>query len=161
MAMSYTNEQVTRVCYEATRAIQAVAGDHTIPAWDAAPAWAWASMAAQVSAVLDGKARTPEALHDIWVARMKEMGWRHGNLRAPERLEHPWLCGLAELPGSAWACYQVVIALVGALASPPAPIAEVVPVKEVEPAAQVPTTEPEAAKAEAAQPQSKKRWRKG
>jgi hypothetical protein len=109
--MSYTNEQVTLVCYEAGRAIQMVVGDHTIPHSSAAPSWAIKAVAVQVDALVNAKAATPEDLHDVWQQFMRAAGWRLGALRAPERLEHPWLCPWSELPESARAGYRVVIAV--------------------------------------------------
>jgi hypothetical protein len=109
--MSYTNEQVALVCYEACRAIQMVAGDHTIPHGSAAPLWAMKAVNAQVDVLVNAKAAIPQDLHDVWQQFMRAAGWRPGVLRAPERLEHPWLCPWADLPESARAGYRVVIAV--------------------------------------------------
>lgn len=89
--------QIAHVAHEINRAHCAAIGDHSQPAWDAAPEWQRQSAFDGVSAHLRADL-TPEQSHESWLAEKKKQGWKYGAFKDPENKLHPCFVPYAELP---------------------------------------------------------------
>lgn len=95
--MTYTDEQIARVCHEANRALQAIHDDPAPSNW-----WDVESPDIQAS-VIDGvrkarQGRTPRELHDDWCAYKRAEGWRYGLVKDAVEKTHPCLVPYDDLP---------------------------------------------------------------
>ncbi len=82
--------------HEANRAYCRAFGDDTQPSWVDAPEWQKSSALAGVTEVLVNK-RTPEQLHESWMAMKLAEGWTLGPVKDAEKKRHPCLVPYAEL----------------------------------------------------------------
>jgi len=89
-------EICARVAHEANRAYCIAIGDTTQPAWEEAPSWQRSSAVNGVRGVLDGN--TPEQSHEGWLKEKTDTGWRYGQVKDPDKKEHPCFVLYAELP---------------------------------------------------------------
>lgn len=112
--MDHAALAIARVCYEACRAFGATNGQYHLSPWDSTPEWRKADYAASVleSLRIDS---TPQSVHEAWTARMKEAGWKFGNFRAPEILEHPGLVSFDKLNTLDVVKLQIIMAISKAL----------------------------------------------
>lgn len=95
--MSYTDQQIARVCHEANRALQYINGDLEIsPSWNDAPRWMQESAMHGVANARMGC--TPEESHENWMAERLAAGWTYGPVKDTQRMEHPCLVPYDELP---------------------------------------------------------------
>jgi RyR domain len=85
-----------RVARETIRAYQRENGEPVSPPWSEAEEWDRDSMLAGVRAVLAGA--TPEELHERWMARRLEEGWKLGPVKDTAARIHPNLVPYADLP---------------------------------------------------------------
>lgn len=114
--MTYTPEQVARVCHEANRALQAVNGEPDVsPSWDEAPEWQRESAVSGVSAALDGA--TPEQQHESWCKDKTAAGWVYGEVKDGNAKTHPCLVAYADLPAGQQAKDDLFLGVVAALAN--------------------------------------------
>lgn len=95
--MTYTPEQIARVCHHANRALQALHGD-AVPSqpWDSETEETRRSAIAGVTFALKGG--TPEDQHEEWVRHKTEAGWTYGPVKDADARTHPCLVPYAELP---------------------------------------------------------------
>jgi hypothetical protein len=126
---------VARVCYEADRAYFEATGQGSLKSWDGIPDWLRADWLWLVEGAQN--AVSPEQLHDEWIKRAEEHGWKHGPLFAPDLLEHPRLMPYAMLPAPLQIHTDLVCAIAGAMSKvwrvrvpevDPEPALEVAPV---------------------------------
>jgi len=96
--MELLPEQIARVAHEANRAYCMATGDHSIPAWDSAPAWQKESVMLGVAAALANPQKTPQESHAEWMQHKVETGWKYGPVKRPEVLEHPYIVPYEQLP---------------------------------------------------------------
>jgi len=83
--------QIAQICYESHRAYSATI-NQLLPTWDCTAQWLKDSFMFSVEFVMQKKgAVEPAELHADWLRRMQEAGWKQGDMRAPDRLEHPGL----------------------------------------------------------------------
>jgi RyR domain-containing protein len=88
---------IARVCHEANRALQMIAGDPSpSPAWEDAPVWQRKASVDSVRSIQAGA--TPESLHESWRALRLAEGWVYGEVKDPEKKTHPCLVPYEELP---------------------------------------------------------------
>ena len=88
---------IARVCHEANRALQLVAGDPApSPEWDHAPEWQRESAVACVREAQAGA--TPEQLHESWCTFRAKVGWVYGETKDSDAKTHPCLVAYADLP---------------------------------------------------------------
>jgi len=88
---------IARVCHEANRAIQIVAGD-PLPSdhWDDAEHWQQASAIEGVMKAIDGEG--PEQLHESWCDFKRADGWVFGETKDAVAKTHPCLVPYVDLP---------------------------------------------------------------
>lgn len=91
-------ELIARAAHEINRAYCASLGDTSQPAWDDAPDWQKQSALAGVDMHLTNPDATPEQSHESWLAQKTADGWAHGEVKDPEKKEHPCFKPYADLP---------------------------------------------------------------
>jgi hypothetical protein len=74
--------------------------------------WLKNSTIASVSSILSSSAATPEKCHVSWLSFMEASGWKYGELKAPEKLEHDALLSFSELSGKERAKYDLLLSIV-------------------------------------------------
>lgn len=112
--MTYTDAEIARVCHEAVRALQEIAGEESpsLPG-DAGDAEAHAVTLAGIRAIRDGA--TPEELHATWARTRQAQGWAHGPRKDSRSKTHPALVPYEDLPEHQRAKDAVFIAIVLAM----------------------------------------------
>ncbi len=90
-------ERIARVCHEANRVYCESMGDLSQQPWEQAPDWQKLSSRNGVLGVLCN-GDTPEASHERWMEQKVSTGWKFGEKKDPDKLEHPCLVPYAELP---------------------------------------------------------------
>jgi hypothetical protein len=96
-----TIEDIAHVAHEANRAYCRVLDDNTEEApWEDLPAGHRQSTLADVEALLNGVARTPEKSHESWLAHMRADGWRYGPAKSVAAKTHPCMLDFGYLPSA-------------------------------------------------------------
>ncbi len=88
--------QIAEATHQANRSYCVIIGDNSQPAWADAPNWQKISAVKGVLGVFDGN--TPEQSHESWLAEKKATGWKYGEVKDPEKKEHPCFVPYSELP---------------------------------------------------------------
>lgn len=104
---------VARICHEAHRALCLALGDLSIGPWDFLADWQRDDALASVKLLRGGF--SAEQMHEAWVEGKKAKGWKKGDQKAPDRLEHPDLVEWDELPAIEQAKDNLWSAIVTAL----------------------------------------------
>lgn len=116
--MLLSSEDIARVCHEANRGIQAIAGDPApSPEWDQAPTWQRESAIGGVRQALAGD--DPQRLHESWCAAKRAEGWVYGPVKDAAAKTHPCLMPYAALPAAEQIKDRLFLAIVNALRSTP------------------------------------------
>jgi hypothetical protein len=97
MNEAHVNECAMRA-HEANRAYCTSVGDDSQPSWAEAPEWQKDSAVVGVRATLEDSGMTPEKSHEGWLAHKEADGWKYGEVKDPEKKEHPCYVPYAELP---------------------------------------------------------------
>lgn len=95
--MSLDRENVARVCHEVNKAYCEALGDSSQPDWANAPDWQKNSARLGVELHLSGE-HGPEASHESWMRQKLSEGWKYGEVKDPEKKEHPCIVAFSELP---------------------------------------------------------------
>lgn len=111
--MSKIVEACARAAHEANRAYCLALGDTSQPSWEEAPGWQRSSAINGVSGVFAGNG--PEQSHESWLAEKASGGWKYGDVKDPEKKEHPCFVPYAELPASQKAKDHVFVSVVQAM----------------------------------------------
>ena len=90
-------DRIARVCHEVNRAYCAALGDNSQLAWENAPAWQRESARMGADLHLSGDFG-PEASHVSWMNEKYATGWVYGEVKDPEKKEHPCLVPFDQLP---------------------------------------------------------------
>lgn len=94
--------QIAQVAHEANRAYCATLGDNSQPAWEDAPEWQRSSAVNGVTFHLknlsNGVDPQPSASHESWLKQKTEEGWKYGEVKDPEKKEHPCFVPYEQLP---------------------------------------------------------------
>lgn len=93
-----TTEEIAMICHEVNRGLCQGIGDFSQPAWEDAPDWQKDSARNGVNAVMEGKVVNPEDSHQNWATEKIAAGWKYGDVKDPEKKEHPCLVDFHELP---------------------------------------------------------------
>jgi hypothetical protein len=96
--MTLTAIEIARVCHEVNRAYCASIGDHSQPAWEAAPDWQQKSAITGVEFTLANPDAKPSASHESWLAEKMRDGWKYGPVKDPVKKQHPCFVPYGELP---------------------------------------------------------------
>lgn len=93
-------EKVAKVAHEANRAYCEILGDYSQPRWEDAPEWQRKSIVAGVKAHYADAAMTPRMIHQVWMDRKLEEGWKWGPKKDPDKKEHPCIVPYDQLSTS-------------------------------------------------------------
>lgn len=93
-----TNEQIAMVAHEANRAYCKALGDESQPCWDDAPKWQQDSAVNGVIFHALHPEATPEDSHESWMREKFEDGWEYGEVKDPQKKQHPCMLPYGELP---------------------------------------------------------------
>jgi hypothetical protein len=91
-------EDIAQVAHELNKAYCESIGDHSQPTWDDAPEWQRSSAINGVQFHLDNPAASPSASHDSWLKQKQEEGRKYGEVKNPEKREHPCFVPYEQLP---------------------------------------------------------------
>lgn len=93
-------EQVAQVAHELNKAYCESIGDTTQQEWKDAPDWQKESAIKGVNFHLENPQATPEHSHESWLKQKEAEGWKYGEVKDPEKKEHPCYRPYSELPES-------------------------------------------------------------
>lgn len=105
-------EQVARVCHETNKAYCESIGDFSQPKWEDAPEWQKDSAKNGVRFHLEHPDSQPCDSHNSWLKQKEEEGWKYGEVKDPEKKEHPCMVPYEELPESQQLKDKLFIAVV-------------------------------------------------
>ena len=91
---------VAKVCHEANKAYCATIGDTNQPDWENAPDWQKESAITGVKFHFYNENTTPADSHNSWLKEKTEQGWKYGEVKDPEKKEHPCVTAYENLPKS-------------------------------------------------------------
>lgn len=89
---------IARVAHEINREYCKALGDESQPSWEEAPDWQRDSAYCGVQFHLENRDAGPEASHESWLKQKEADGWKYGEVKDPEKKEHPCFKPFAELP---------------------------------------------------------------
>jgi hypothetical protein len=93
-----TIEDIARACHEVNREYCLALGDDSQNPWAEAPDWQRASAINGVEFHRDHPEAGPEYSHESWLREKAEAGWIFGEVKNPEKKEHPCFIPFNELP---------------------------------------------------------------
>ena len=91
-------EFIASIAHEVNREYCLALDDTSQTSWEEAPQWQKDSAIAGVKFHLDNKNAGPEAFHNSWVKQKLEEGWKYGEVKDPEKKEHPCIVPFEKLP---------------------------------------------------------------
>lgn len=91
-------ESIAKVCHETNRAYCQTIGDDSQPIWEDAPEWQRKSAVMGVEFNIENPDAPASASHESWLAVKKADGWKYGEVKDPEKKEHPCYVPYHELP---------------------------------------------------------------
>lgn len=91
-------EQIAKTCHEVNKAFCEHLGDTSQPKWEDAPDWQKESAVNGVKYHLENPNSKPSDSHNNWMAEKKADGWIYGEVKDPEKKEHPCMVEYEELP---------------------------------------------------------------
>lgn len=110
-------EDIAKICHETNRAYCQVLGDNSGPPWEDAPDWQKNSAIAGVQAYINDPTTTPEKSHEGWMAIKDGEGWVYGEVKDPERKQHPCMVPYDQLPPGQKVKDALFLSVVKALSS--------------------------------------------
>jgi hypothetical protein len=105
-------EQIAKTCHAVNKAFCEHLGDTSQPTWEEAPDWQKESAMNGVRYHLENPDSKPSDSHNNWMAEKKADGWVYGEVKDPEKKEHPCLVEYEELPKDQQAKDSLFIAVV-------------------------------------------------
>ena len=115
--MSLSIEEIAKVCHEANRGYCKALGDDSQLPWEEAPQWAKNSAINGVRFHLDNPNAGPSGSHENWLKEKEKEGWRYGEIKDPEKKEHPCFVPYDQLPKEQQAKDYIFTAIVKTLSS--------------------------------------------
>lgn len=91
------SEQIAKVCHNVNRAYCRSIGDYSQPTWKEAPDWQKESAINGVDFHMSNDV-SPEQSHENWMKVKLEDGWVYGDVKDPDKKEHPCMVPYEELP---------------------------------------------------------------
>lgn len=113
--MSKTVEEIAQICHETNRTYCLAIGDDSQLPWDEAPQWQKDSAISGVRFLQEHPDMGPKDSHDAWCKHKLQEGWRWGEVKDPEKKEHPCLAAFDELPITQQAKDYIFLAIVRSL----------------------------------------------
>jgi len=98
MQRKFTHEEIARVCHTVNKAYCEILGDYSQPDWESAPDWQKESAINGVRFHLENEGTTPECSHKNWLKQKESEGWTYGEVKDPEKKQHPCMKPYLELP---------------------------------------------------------------
>lgn len=96
--ITYSIEQVARICHQANKALCEANGDTSQAHWEDAPEWQRQSAIAGVCFRMAHPHAGPEASHVSWMLQKLSEGWTFGPEKKPELKQHPCMVPFEKLP---------------------------------------------------------------
>lgn len=93
-----TIEQIAQVAHETNRAYCESIGDFSQIPWGGAADWQKDSSIKGVKFSLDNPAALASAQHEAWLKDKISDGWKYGEVKNPDKKEHPCCVPYEELP---------------------------------------------------------------
>ena len=115
--MSLSIEEIAKVCHEANRGYCKALGDDSQLPWDEAPQWAKTSAINGVRFHLDNPNAGPSGSHENWLKEKEKEGWKYGEIKDPEKKEHPCYVPYDQLPKEQQAKDYIFTSIVKTLSS--------------------------------------------
>ena len=115
--MSLSIEEIAKVCHEANRGYCKALGDDSQLPWDEAPQWAKTSAINGVRFHLDNPNAGPSGSHENWLKEKEKEGWKYGEVKDPEKKEHPCYVPYDQLPKEQQAKDYIFTSIVKTLSS--------------------------------------------
>lgn len=109
------SEKIAQVAHETNRAYCASIGDDSQPVWEDAPGWQKDSAVNGVEFHLDNPDGGPAASHESWLKEKEQDGWKYGEVKDPDKKEHPCFVLYDELPAEQKAKDALFIGVVEAM----------------------------------------------
>jgi hypothetical protein len=95
-----TVDQIAEFCHEANRNYCLMQGDTSQPHWAEAPQWQKDSAIQGVEFALANPLVTPADMHANWLKQKENDGWVYGDVKDPDKKEHPCMVSYDQLPQS-------------------------------------------------------------
>lgn len=90
--------EIAAIAHEANRIYCESLGDDSQPTWEGAPDWQRESAENGVAAIANGEITSPHGSHVNWLEEKEKEGWVWGEVKDPEKKEHPCFMPFDELP---------------------------------------------------------------
>lgn len=110
--------RIARVAHEVNRGYCEALEDDSQPLWDNAPDWQKDSAVNGVNFHIANPDAGPEHSHNEWLKEKEEAGWKYGEVKDPEKKEHPCFVPYEELPVEQKAKDYIFRSIVHALSCP-------------------------------------------
>ena len=98
MTTKERTEDIARVAHEINAAYCLAFGDDSQLGWDDAPQWQRDSAIKGVEFHAANPDASPSNSHDSWLAEKEAAGWVYGDVKEPEKKQHPCMVPFDELP---------------------------------------------------------------
>lgn len=125
--------EIARTCHEVNKAFCESIGDDSQPKWEDAPEWQKESAVNGVEFHLSNPDSKSSDSHDNWLAEKEKDGWKYGEVKDPEKKEHPCMVPYDKLPKDQQTKDALFISVVRSFETPPTPEQESQPVKPTKP----------------------------
>jgi len=104
--------RVAELCHEANRAYCQALGDSSQVPWAEAPDWQKKSALTGVKYHFAHPDSTPADSHNSWLTEKEADGWKYGEVKDPEKKEHPCFVPYEQLPAEQKAKDYIFLAIV-------------------------------------------------
>lgn len=89
---------IAQVAHETNRAYCILIGDNSQPKWDDAPEWQKLSAINGIQFHLDNPDAGCSGSHENWLKEKYADGWKYGEVKDPDKKEHPCCVPYEDLP---------------------------------------------------------------
>lgn len=93
-----TTTDIAQVAHELNKAYCESIGDNSQPSWEDAPEWQKSSAINGVQFHIDNPDAKPSHSHESWLKQKEDEGWKYGEVKDPEKKEHPCFVPYDQLP---------------------------------------------------------------
>lgn len=96
--MTYTVEDIAKMCHETNKHFTRLIGDYTQHSWEEAEEWQRQSAISGVKFALANPTAPASSQHDAWFADKVNDGWIYGPVKDAAKKEHPCMVPYEQLP---------------------------------------------------------------